>query len=136
MIGIVIITHGNLSSSLLETAELIMGKQKDVKAVAFTAKESLDALRQKANEAIEDYSKDGCLVLTDIMGGSATNVCVELTKSEYVEVLTGVNLPMLLESIGYRDSVDVKTLATKIKDSGVRSIINLRDFFEKRAKKK
>lgn len=136
MIGIVIITHGNLSSSLLETAELIMGKQKDVKAVAFTAKESLDTLRQKANEAIEDYSKDGCLVLTDIMGGSATNVCVELTKSEYVEVLTGVNLPMLLESIGYRDSVDVKTLATKIKDSGVRSIINLRNFFEKRVKKK
>lgn len=136
MVGIVIITHGNLSSSLLETAELIMGKQKDVKAVAFTAKESLDTLRQKANEAIEDYSKDGCLVLTDIMGGSATNVCVELTKSEYVEVLTGVNLPMLLESIGYRDSVDVKTLATKIKDSGVRSIINLRNFFEKRVKKK
>ena len=136
MLGIVIITHGNLSNSLLETAELIMGKQEDVKAVAFTAKESLDTLRLKANEAIDAYSKDGCLVLTDIMGGSATNVCVELTKSDFVEVLTGVNLPMLLEAIGYRSNTDVKALATKIKDSGVRSIINLRDFFEKRAKKK
>ncbi len=136
MIGIVIITHGTLSEQLLETAELIMGAAAEVHAVSFTARESLEELRQKAMHAIENYRDDGCLILTDIMGGSATNVCVELMKMEKVEVVTGVNLPMVLEAIGYRDGTDLKSLATKVLDSGIRSMINLKEFFEKRAAKK
>lgn len=136
MIGIVVITHGNLSEHLLATASLIMGEAKEVHAVTFTARESLDSLRQKAVAAIEQYRAEGCLVMTDIMGGSATNVCVELMKNEKVEVLTGVNLPMLLEAIGYRDGADLKALARKVQESGAKSIINLKEFFEKRAAKK
>lgn len=136
MIGVVVITHGNLSEHLLLTASLIMGEAKDVHAVTFTARESLDSLRQKATAAIEPYRNEGCLVLTDIMGGSATNVCVELMKSEKVEVLTGVNLPMMLEAIGYREGADLKALARKVQESGTKSIINLKEFFEKRAAKK
>lgn len=136
MIGVVIITHGNLSEHLLATASMIMGEAKDVHAVTFTARESLDSLRQRAVAAIELYRSEGCLVLTDIMGGSATNVCVELMKNEKVEVLTGVNLPMLLEAIGYRDGADLKALARKVQESGTKSIINLKEFFEKRAAKK
>ncbi len=136
MIGVVVITHGTLSEQLLATAALIMGDQKDVYAVSFTARESLDNLRQKANTAIEPFKTDGCLILTDIMGGSATNVCVELMKNEKVEVLTGANLPMLLEAISYRDGADLKALAARVQASGVKSIINLKEFFEKRAAKK
>ncbi|HNS08799.1 MAG TPA: hypothetical protein PKN29_03810 [Candidatus Ozemobacteraceae bacterium] len=136
MIGVVVITHGTLSEQLLATAALIMGEQKDVCAVSFTARESLDNLRQKANAAIEPFKTDGCLILTDIMGGSATNVCVELMKNEKVEVLTGANLPMLLEAISYRDGADLKAIASRVQASGVKSIINLKEFFEKRAAKK
>ena len=136
MIGVVVITHGTLSEQLLATAALIMGDQKDVYAVSFTARESLDNLRQKANAAIEPFKTDGCLILTDIMGGSATNVCVELMKNEKVEVLTGANLPMLLEAISYRDGADLKALASRVQASGVKIIINLKEFFEKRAAKK
>ena len=136
MIGVVVITHGTLSEQLLATAALIMGNQKDVYAVSFTARESLDNLRQKANAAIEPFKTDGCLILTDIMGGSATNVCVELMKNEKVEVLTGANLPMLLEAISYRDGADLKALASRVQASGVKSIINLKEFYEKRAAKK
>ncbi|HNW12892.1 MAG TPA: PTS fructose transporter subunit IIA, partial [Candidatus Rifleibacterium sp.] len=128
MIGVVVITHGTLSEQLLATAALIMGDQKDVYAVSFTARESLDNLRQKANAAIEPFKTDGCLILTDIMGGSATNVCVELMKNEKVEVLTGANLPMLLEAISYRDGADLKALASRVQASGVKSIINLKEF--------
>lgn len=135
MIGIVVITHGKLSEQLLETASLIMGEASRVSAVTFTARESLDNLRQKANEAIDKY-KNGCLILTDIMGGSATNICIELMKMEKVEVVTGVNLPMLLEAIGYREGVTVKELAEKVQQSGARSIINLKEFMAKRAAKK
>ncbi len=136
MIGVVVITHGTLSEQLLATAALIMGSPKDVYAVSFTARESLENLRQKANAAIDNYKADGCLILTDIMGGSATNVCVELMKNEKVEVLTGANLPMLLEAISYREGTDLKALAAKVQASGVKSIINLKEFFEKRAAKK
>lgn len=136
MIGLVIITHGTLSEQLLETAELIMGESAQVHAVSFTARESLEELRQKAMSAIENYRDDGCLILTDIMGGSATNVCVDLMKMEKIEVVTGVNLPMVLEAIGYRDGADLKALAGKVLDSGIRSMINLKEFFEKRAAKK
>ncbi len=136
MIGVVVITHGTLSEQLLATAALIMGEQKDVYAVSFTARESLDNLRQKANTALESFKTDGCLILTDIMGGSATNVCVELMKNEKVEVLTGANLPMLLEAISYREGAELKALASRVQASGVKSIINLKEFFEKRAAKK
>ncbi|HNX75478.1 MAG TPA: hypothetical protein PLM07_13625 [Candidatus Rifleibacterium sp.] len=136
MIGVVVITHGSLSEQLVVTAGLIMGEQKDVYAVSFTARESLDNLRQKANAALENYKSDGCLILTDIMGGSATNVCVELMKNEKVEVLTGANLPMLLEAISYRDGADLKALAARVQASGIKSIINLKEFFEKRTAKK
>ena len=136
MIGVIIITHGTLSEQLLETAELIMGQAAEVHAVSFTARESLEELRQKALAAMENYQSEGCLILTDIMGGSATNVCVELMKMEKVEVVTGVNLPMVLEAIGYREGADLKALASKVLESGIRSIINLKEFFEKRAAKK
>ncbi|MDD3146833.1 MAG: PTS mannose transporter subunit IIAB [Candidatus Riflebacteria bacterium] len=136
MIGVIVITHGTLSEQLLATASLIMGEAKDVFAVSFTARESLENLKQKAAAAIDNYRSDGCLVLTDIMGGSATNVCVELMKNEKVEVLTGVNLPMILEALSYRESSDLKTLATRVQASGVKSIINLKEFFEKRTAKK
>ncbi|MDD2998592.1 MAG: PTS mannose transporter subunit IID [Erysipelotrichia bacterium] len=136
MIGVIVITHGTLSEQLVATAALIMGEPEHVSPVSFTARESLDSLRQKANEAIEKYRADGCLILTDIMGGSATNVCVELMKTEKVEILTGVNLPMLLEAIGYREGVELKELAAKVQSSGTRSIINLKEFFEKRTAKK
>ncbi len=136
MIGVVVITHGNLSEQLVETASLIMGDNPQVHAISFTARESLDELRQKTMSTIEDYRDDGCLVLTDIMGGSATNVCVELLKMENIQVLTGVNLPMLLEAIGYRNDSNLKALTSKVQESGIRSIINLKEFFEKRAAKK
>ena len=136
MIGIVVITHGSLSEQLLTTASLIMGAPEDVHAVTFTARESLDDLRKNAAIAIEPYLSEGCLVLTDIMGGSATNICVEFMKNEKVEVITGVNLPMLLDAIGRREIADLKELSRKVQESGCKSIINLKEFFEKRAAKK
>ena len=137
MIGIIVVSHGTLSEHLVSAASLILGEVKDVKAVTFLARESLEDLRKKTNEAAKDFTTDGCLILTDIMGGSATNVSIELVKSrEDVYVVTGVNLPMLLEAINSRETTDLKSLAEQVSNSGVRSIINLKDYFEKRVKKR
>ena len=136
MIGIVVITHGALSEQLLATASLIMGAPENVHAITFTSRDSLDDLRKNAGKAIEPYLEEGCLVLTDIMGGSATNICVEFMKNEKVEVITGANLPMLLDAIGRREVAEIKELARKVQESGCKSIINLKEFFEKIAAKK
>ena len=88
------------------------------------------------SEATNEFTEDGCLILTDIMGGSATNVSIEIMKSRNdVYVVTGVNLPMLLEAINSRESNSLKDLANQVSNSGTRSIINLKEYFEKRAKR-
>ena len=137
MIGIVVVSHGNLSEKLVSAASLILGESKNVKAVTFMARESLDDLRRKTTEATNEFLEDGCLILTDIMGGSATNVSIEIMKSRNdVFVVTGANLPMLLEAINSRENNTLKDLANLVSNSGTRSIINLKEFFEKRATKK
>ncbi len=137
MIGIVVVTHGQLSEQLVATASMIVGEAKEIKAVTFMARESLEDLKQKAAAATCEFTTDGCLILTDIMGGSATNVSIEIMKSRTdVEVVTGVNLPMLVEAITSRESLSLKELSAQISNSGVKSIINLKEFFEKRAAKK
>ncbi len=137
MIGIVVVSHGNLSEKLVSAASLILGESKNVKAVTFMARESLDDLRRKTTEATNEFLEDGCLILTDIMGGSATNVSIEIMKSRNdVFVVTGANLPMLLEAINSRENNTLKDLTNLVSNSGTRSIINLKEFFEKRATKK
>ena len=136
MIGIVVVSHGLLSEQLVGAASLILGEAKAIKAVTFMARESLEDLRKKTSEATNEFTEDGCLILTDIMGGSATNVSIEIMKSRKdVYVVTGVNLPMLLEAMNSREGNSLKDLADQVSNSGTRSIINLKDFFEKRARK-
>ena len=136
MIGIVVVSHGLLSEQLIGAASLILGEAKAVKAVTFMARESLEDLRKKTSEAASEFTEDGCLIFTDIMGGSATNVSIEIMKSRNdVYVVTGVNLPMLLEAINSRESSSLKDLANQVSNSGTRSIINLKEYFEKRAKR-
>lgn len=137
MIGIVIITHGTLSEQLLKTAGLILGDSEKIETVSFTAKESLESLKKKSTAAINRFADEGCLVLTDILGGSASNVCVEMMQNDNVQVLTGTNLPMLLEAIGSRHTLkDLNDLANKVQDSGQQSIINLKKFFDERTTSK
>lgn len=137
MIGIIVVSHGTLSEHLVLAASLILGEQKFVKPITFSARESLEDLRKKTIEATNEFIADGCLILTDIMGGSATNVSIEIMKShENVYVVTGVSLPMLIEAISNRENTELKDLANQIVNSATRSIINLKEFFEKRAAKK
>ncbi len=137
MIGVVVITHGNLSEHLVATASMIMGDSENVIPITFSSRDSLEELREKAKEAVSKYEEEGCLILTDLMGGSANNISVELMNGKNIEVVTGVNLPMLLEAVGYREFADsLKELATRVQASGIKSIINLKEFFEKRVVKK
>jgi mannose PTS system EIIA component len=134
MIGILIVTHGRLSETLAETAQLIMGPQTDMTAICFSARDSLETLRERTRTAVAPYLETGCLILTDIIGGSATNICTDLLGSDKIRVLTGVSLPMVLEGLGNRSRLNIDELAHKVKDGGVRGIIDVKEFLSKRAK--
>jgi mannose/fructose/sorbose-specific phosphotransferase system IIA component len=135
VIGIVIITHGRLSEVLAETATLIMGEQPGLTAVTFSARESLDHLRQKVHDATAPFRESGCLILTDVLGGSATNICAELLTHDWIRILTGVNLPMVMEAVSQRSHLDLVSLARKVHGGGIKGIIDLKDFFAERARR-
>jgi PTS system mannose-specific IIA component len=105
MIGVVIITHGSLAGALLSTSELIMGKQEQVAAVAFESGEAVVDLQARIVHAIQEVNKkQGILLLVDLLGGSPYNAAAMLALQQTgIELVTGVNLPMLFEVLPARD---------------------------------
>lgn len=104
MIGVVIVTHGSLASALLDTVELIMGKQEQVKTVAFETGQAVVDLQTRIAQAIAQVdSGHGTLILVDILGGSPYNASAMLVmEQEKLEIITGVNVPMLFEILPVR----------------------------------
>jgi mannose PTS system EIIA component len=97
MIGVVIVTHGNLAEELLATAEMIAGPMPRTKAVGVHPRDKMDHIRASIESAIKDVNEgQGVLVLTDMFGGTPCNVGLTFIEEDVVEVLSGVNLPMLL----------------------------------------
>lgn len=129
MIGIIIVSHGTLSEALLNTSEMILGKQEKVVAIPLIASQGLDDLKEKMREAVETLnSKEGVLILADMFGGSAANVSAGFLSTHKAEVITGVNLPMLLEAMLSRESyTEVKQLAKHIAEKSKSTIINMGD---------
>jgi PTS system mannose-specific IIA component len=101
MIGVVIATHGGLAEEMVRTAEAVVGKLAQVAPVSVVA--SNPDIRGQIKDAIKSVDTgDGVLLLTDLLGGSPTNLCVSFMAERQVEIVTGVNLPMLLKLDGLR----------------------------------
>jgi len=105
MIGVVIVTHGNLADALLTTAELIMGKQEQVKAVTFESGQAVADLQTRIAQAVKQVdSGQGTIILVDILGGSPYNASAMLMLEQVkTEVISGVNLPMLFAVLPMRN---------------------------------
>src|SRR5476649_734893 len=96
MIGVVVATHGKLAEELIRTAEAVVGKIELIAPVSIV--DSSPDVRGDLKAAIQRVDRgDGVLLLTDILGGSPTNLCLSFLTERQVEVVTGVNLPMLLK---------------------------------------
>jgi mannose/fructose/sorbose-specific phosphotransferase system IIA component len=104
MVGVVIVTHGKLADILLDTAELIAGKQEQVMTLAFAPGENAAALQLRIREAIKQVDMtQGVLVVADLVGGSPYNAAAIVAMQQTgVEVVAGVNLAMLLELLPAR----------------------------------
>lgn len=113
MIGIIIAGHGNFASEIISIAENIMGKQKHLEAVSVEIGEGEYGLNDKLNEALETMEVDEAVILSDIFGGSVSNTCLYFARDKkHIAVVTGVNLPMVLKVLTYRDNVDLGELVS------------------------
>ncbi|MDR1243702.1 MAG: PTS sugar transporter subunit IIA [Endomicrobium sp.] len=128
MVKIVIAAHGNLAKSLINSVELIVGKQENLYAISNEKSDSLIQLQDKIKSLLSDViDQDGVLILTDMMGGSPNNASCRMLDDFKVEIISGVNLPMLLSAIfAIKNSQDVSQLADKVFTETQKSIINIR----------
>ena len=125
MVKIVLVTHGQLAKEMLETAALIIGKPTDgFDTFAVTAATSVEKEAAKLKTLLADCP-EGAIILTDIFGGSATNISLMASKDlSNCHIITGLNLSMLLTAINSRKKLNAKELAEKIEADGKRAVIN------------
>lgn len=124
MIGIVIVTHCNLGDALIDAAEFItQGKPEKTVSVSIDLNENAEKLRKKILGGIKEVSEgDGVLILTDMFGGTPSNLSYSFLEEGRVEVISGVNLPILIRAIGTRNECELPDLATKLEAFGKKSI--------------
>ncbi|MGL4209809.1 MAG: PTS sugar transporter subunit IIA [Candidatus Adiutrix sp.] len=123
MIGIVIVTHGRLGQEMLKTAEFILGSLEGCSTVTIDGERSPEAMRQSISEAVKSVDKGaGVLILTDMFGGTPSNISLSFLAEGAVEVLTGVNLPMLIKAVQVRSQMQLGPAASTIGDHGRGSI--------------
>ena len=123
MIGVLITTHGNLGSEFLKVAEMIRGPLKDVMHISVDQTKGVEDLKKDINAAIKKlYQGQGVLILTDLFGGTPSNLSLSLLKEGKVEVVTGVNLPMLLKLSDTREKMNLQDFANYIKEYGRKNI--------------
>ena len=137
MIGILVITHGQLGSQLLETARMIgLDSETCVLAVSVDPQVSPDALRGRIATAIKEInSGPGVLILTDMFGGTPCNISCAFLEEGKVEVVTGLNLPMITEAINHRAQCDLGKLAERVTEAGKDSIFNAAKILSQRRSK-
>ncbi len=124
MIGIVLVTHGDLGRSLTDTAGLILGdKPENLISLTIDIKEDPDNLRKKIKRSIAKVaSGNGVIILTDMFGGTPSNLSYSFLEEGKVEVISGVNLPILLKAVTSRNKMDIGELTSSLIDHGKRSI--------------
>jgi PTS system mannose-specific IIA component len=134
MIGVLITTHGNLGSELIKAAELIRGSLKGIVHVAIDQTKGVEDLKKEISMAIKKLDQGrGVLILTDLFGGTPSNISLSFLKEGKVEVITGVNLPMLLKLPDIRESMVLKEFAQVIKEYGIKNISLASEILSKKA---
>jgi mannose PTS system EIIA component len=118
-IGVVVVTHGQLATELLNAAETIVGDLPTFAAVSIGWHDDVELARTEIAETIARMNTgQGVIVATDMFGGTPSNLAITLLEEGRVEVVTGVNLPMLIKLASIREVDDLRELARRIREDG------------------
>lgn len=128
MVAIIVATHGKFSREIIKSAEMIFGPQENVTAVTFKPGEGLDNLTDKYQQALKELdTENGVLFLVDLFGGSPFNAAANLLASkENMDMVTGVNLPMLIECFAQRGGSELAALVDAISQKAVEGVKSLK----------
>lgn len=123
MVGVLITSHGNLGGELIKAVELIKGPMQGVLQLSMDQTKGVETLKKEIASAIKKLDQgEGVLILTDLFGGTPSNISLSFLKQDKVEVVTGVNLPMLLRLSEMQEGVALRDFAVQIRDYGMKNI--------------
>jgi PTS system mannose-specific IIA component len=125
MIGMVLVTHGRLAAEFIAALEHVVGKQSQIEAICIGPDDDMEQRRQEIREAIQRVdSGSGVVVLTDMFGGTPSNLAISFMERAKVEVIAGINLPMLIKLASLRQSEGLAGAVTGAQEAG-RKYINV-----------
>ncbi len=123
MIGTVIVTHGIIGIEMVKVARSIVRDPQPMVGVALEHDENLELMSGRIREAIQSVQQDGgILLLSDLFGGTPSNLCLSFLEQDRVEVITGFNLPMVIKLASFRETKPLTEIATFIKNYGQKNI--------------
>ncbi len=135
MIGLIIITHGQMATECLRTAELIIGPIAGCRAISVDRSCSVSAATANLAQAIDELNADdGVLILTDMFGGTPTNIAADFLAAGRVDILTGINLPILIKAASVREQKNLVELAEFLREYGQQAILRPADLLKTRMK--
>jgi PTS system mannose-specific IIA component len=119
MIGMVLVTHGHLATEFRAALEHVVGPQKQIVSISIGPEDDMERRRAEIIDAIREAdSGDGVVVLTDMFGGTPSNLAISVMNGGKVEVLAGVNLPMLIKLASVRDTQPLEQAVLQAQDAG------------------
>ena len=125
MIGMVLVTHGHLATEFRAALEHVVGPQRSIATITIGPDDDMEALRQEIVDAVAHVdSGKGVVLLTDMFGGTPSNLAISVMSGSHVEVVAGVNLPMLINLASVRDVVNLEQAVIQAQDAG-RKYINV-----------
>lgn len=123
MIGLVLVTHGRLAEEFVVAMEHVVGKQERIATICIGPEDDMESRRADIAKAIEDVDGGrGVIVLTDLFGGTPSNLAISLMQAGKVEVIAGINLPMLIRLGGARKTMKVTEAVAAAREAGKKYI--------------
>ena len=123
MIGVVVVTHGQLATELVNAAETIVGDLPNFSAVSIGWHEDVQDAREAIAAAIERVKQPGGVLLaTDMFGGTPSNLGITFLEQDKIEIVTGVNLPMLIKAASLKDAASLTAVARSLREHGRNAI--------------
>ena len=123
MIGVVVVSHGRLADEFVAAAEHVLGPQEQMRAVAIGPNDDMEERRTDIIDAVRAVERgDGVVILTDMFGGTPSNLAISVINQVKIEVIAGVNLPMLIKLAEVRGKLQLADAALAAQDAGRRYI--------------
>ena len=123
MIGGIIVSHGRLAEELLNALTIILGEAPNIEAISIGWYDDVEDSKKKISQCLKRVDqKNGVVIFTDMFGGTPSNLSFSFLRDNQVEIITGINLPMLIKFVSLQRSNNLKDVAKKVVEQGKRNI--------------